>query len=212
MTSKSIDAALWYLGRGSGVVSLALLTLVVGLGIVTRSGRTLPGLPRFAVSAVHRSASLLAVTFLVVHIVTLTLDPQSQLRWLDAVIPFGSHFKPLWIGLGALSLDLMIALTVTSLLRQRIGRRVWRTIHWAAYALWPFAMLHSLGSGTDARRMWMVWFMVACAVAVIAILGWRVSPDFLDDRDRVAGTKLPAPRALATTRAPRAAAMTRGGR
>jgi sulfoxide reductase heme-binding subunit YedZ len=192
MSSAAIDKALWYLGRSSGVVSLALLTLVVVLGVVTRSGRRLPGLPRFAVSAVHRTTSLLAVVFLTVHIVTLTLDPQSQLRWIDAVIPFGSHVKPLWIGLGAASLDLMAALVVTSLLRQRIGRRVWRAIHWTAYALWPFAVLHTVGTGTDMRQPWMLWFLGACTLGVAGVIGWRLSARFLDEADRTVGTKLPS--------------------
>lgn len=192
MSSASIDKALWYLGRSSGVVSLVLLTLVVALGIATRSGRPLPGLPRFAVSAVHRSASLLAVVFLTVHVVTLTLDPQSQLRWLDAVLPFGSHPKPLWIGLGAASLDLIVALVVTSLLRQRIGHRVWRAIHWAAYALWPLAVLHTIGTGTDMRRAWMLGLLAFCTLAVAALIGWRVSTRFLDETDRTVGTQLPS--------------------
>jgi sulfoxide reductase heme-binding subunit YedZ len=192
MSSASIDKALWYLGRSSGVVSLVLLTIVVALGIATRSGRPLPGLPRFAVSAVHRSASLLAVVFLTVHVVTLTLDPQSQLRWLDAVVPFGSHLKPLWVGLGALSLDLMVALVVTSLLRQRIGHRVWRAIHWAAYALWPFAVLHTVGTGTDMQSVWMVALVVLCTLTIAALIGWRLSTRFLDTTDRIGGTKLPS--------------------
>jgi sulfoxide reductase heme-binding subunit YedZ len=203
--SHNVDTALWYLGRASGVVSLALLTVVVALGIVTRSGRPLPGLPRFAVSAVHRSASLLAVTFLFVHVTTLTLDPQSQLRWIDSVLPFGSRFKPLWIGLGALSLDLIAGLVVTSLLRQRIGRRVWRAIHWTAYAMWPFALLHTIGAGTDARQLWLMVFLLVCSTVVLALLGWRTSSAFLDDSERVPGTRLPSPqtRPLAVTRGPR---------
>ena len=192
MSSASIDKALWYLGRSSGVVSLVLLTLVVALGIATRSGRLLPGLPRFAVSAVHRSVSLLAVVFLTVHVVTLTLDPQSQLRWLDAVLPFGSRPKPLWIGLGAASLDLIVALVVTSLLRQRIGHRVWRAIHWAAYALWPFAVLHTVGTGTDMHRAWMLGLLALCTLTVTGLIGWRLSTRFLDETDRTVGTQVPS--------------------
>lgn len=192
MTPAQVDTALWNLGRATGVISLALLTIVVALGIVTRSGRPLPGLPRFAVSAVHRAASLLAVTFLGVHIVTLTLDPQSQLRWIDAVIPFGSHFRPLWVGLGAAAFDLIVALIVTSLLRHRIGRRTWRAIHWTAYAMWPFAMLHTIGSGTDARAPWMVWLLVACGAAAFAAVGWRTSARFIDDSERASGTLIPS--------------------
>lgn len=192
MSSAAIDKALWYLGRSSGVVSLVLLTLVVALGIATRSGRLLPGFPRFAVSAVHRSVSLLAVVFLTVHVVTLTLDPQSQLRWLDAVLPFVSHPKPLWIGLGAASLDLIVALVVTSLLRQRIGHRVWRAIHWAAYALWPLAVLHTIGTGSDIHRAWMLGLLTTCTLLVAGLIGWRVSTRFLDETDRTTGTRVPS--------------------
>ena len=192
MTASELDTALWYLGRATGVVSLALLTIVVAVGIATRSGRPLPGLPRFAVSAVHRAASLLAVTFVGVHIVTLTLDPQSQLRWIDAILPFGSRFRPLWTGLGAAAFDLIVALIVTSLVRHRIGRRGWRAIHWTAYAMWPFAMLHTIGSGTDMRTSWMLWLMFGCGGVVLALLGWRTSTGFIDDAGRVAGTRIPA--------------------
>ena len=109
------------------------------------------------------------------------------------------------IGLGALSLDLMVALVVTSLLRERIGRRVWRAIHWGAYALWPFAVLHTIGAGTDASRTWMIAFLVACAGAFVMLLGWRASAGFLDPAGRVAGTRVPSPqtRSLAGTRGPR---------
>lgn len=195
--SASTQTALWYLGRASGVVDLVLLTIVVGLGIATRSGRALPGLPRFAVSAVHRSASLLALVFLGVHVVSLTLDPQAQLRWIDAVIPFVSRYRPLWTGLGALAFDAVVALVVTSLLRQHIGRRVWRALHWTAYAMWPFAVLHTLGAGTDAGRTWLLGSVIVCALAVMALLGWRTSERFVDDADRVSGTRLPAKPPLA---------------
>jgi sulfoxide reductase heme-binding subunit YedZ len=192
MTTAQIDTALWDLGRATGVISLGLLTIVVVLGIVTRSGRPLPSLPRFAVAAVHRAASLLAVTFLGLHIVTLTLDPQSKLRWVDSVLPFGGHFRPLWIGLGAAAFDLIVAVVVTSLLRHRIGRRTWRAIHWAAYAMWPFSMLHTIGSGTDARTPWLAWFVVGCGLAAFAAFGWRTSARFLDDAGRVSGTRIPS--------------------
>jgi len=127
-----------------------------------------------------------------VHIATLTLDPQSRLRWIDSVTPFGSHFRPLWIGLGAAGFDLIVALIVTSLLRRRIGRRTWRAIHWTAYAMWLLAMLHTIGSGTDAGAPWLVWFMVSCGVAAFAAFGWRASARFIDDTERATGTRIPS--------------------
>jgi sulfoxide reductase heme-binding subunit YedZ len=170
--------ALWYLGRGTGVVSLVLLSLVVALGIATRSGRTLFGLPRFAVAALHRNASLLAVLLLAVHVGTLLADPYAQLRLVDLVVPFAGRYRPLWLGLGTVGLDLVAALVATSLLRHRLGQRSWRAVHWLAYLCWPVAVLHSLGTGTDAGQGWLRALVVVCVGAVAGCAGWRITEGF----------------------------------
>jgi len=161
--------ALWYLARGSGAVSLMMLTVVVALGIGTRSGRTFLGLPRLVVASVHRSAALLSVVFLVVHVTALSFDPYAQLKLVDLVLPFTSAYRPFWVGLGAVALDLMIAITVTSLLRERIGHRAWRAVHWFAYAMWPVALVHGFGSGTDRSQVWMLAIDAVCVLAVVAV-------------------------------------------
>ena len=173
-----MTAAFWYLARGTGVVTLILLTVVVALGIATRSGRPLPGLPRFAVAGVHRSVSLLAVVLLGLHVATLLVDPYAQLKLVDVVVPFVGTYRPLWLGLGTLALDLLVALVVTSLLRHRIGRRTWRGLHWLAYACWPVALLHGLGTGTDSGTLWLRGVAAACVTTVLAALAWRTSSGF----------------------------------
>jgi sulfoxide reductase heme-binding subunit YedZ len=172
--------ALWYLGRGSGVVSLVLLTVVVVLGVGSRSGRPVFGLPRFAVTMVHRNVSLLAVAFLAIHVTTLLFDPYAQLKLVDFVLPFDGTYRPLWLGLGTLGFDLILALVVTSLLRNRLGMRAWRAMHWSAYVAWPVALLHGLGTGTDAGYLWLRATAGCCIAAVAAALVWRVSGGFTE--------------------------------
>jgi methionine sulfoxide reductase heme-binding subunit len=168
-----MTSALWYLGRGTGLVTLVLLTIVVALGIATRSGRPAFGLPRFAVGAVHRNASLLAVALLGIHILTMLADPYAQLRLVDTVLPFAGTYRPFWLGLGTLAADLIVALVLTSLVRHRLGLRTWRAVHWFAYAAWPLAFLHGLGTGTDAAQLWLRGTALACAAAVLAAAVWR---------------------------------------
>jgi len=132
MTHDLISAA-WYLARGSGLSSLVLFSIVVALGIGSRSGRALFGLPRFAVQAVHSTAALTAVGFLAVHVVSLLFDPYAQLRLLDLVVPFAGAYRPLWLGLGTLALDLMLAVVVTSLFRRRLSLLAWKAVHYLAY-------------------------------------------------------------------------------
>jgi sulfoxide reductase heme-binding subunit YedZ len=161
---------IWYLARGSGAVSLILLTVVVALGIGTRSGRSFAGMPRLVVASVHRSAALLSVVFVAVHVTALLFDPYAQLKLVDLVLPFTASYRPLWVGLGAVALDLMIALVATSLLRERIGHRTWKAVHWFAYAMWPVALVHGIGSGSDRSTFWMLAIDVACVLAVIGVL------------------------------------------
>lgn len=172
--------ALWYLARGTGVVSLVLLTTVVVLGIGNRSGRALWGLPRFAVAQVHRNAALYSVALLGVHVTTLMFDPYAQLKLVDVVVPFAGAYRPLWLGLGTLGLDLIVALVVTSLLRHRLGRTTWRAVHWLAYLAWPLAWLHGVGTGTDAGLLWLQLIAGACAAAVLAAVVWRVTTGFAE--------------------------------
>jgi methionine sulfoxide reductase heme-binding subunit len=170
--------ALWYSARGTGLVTLLLLTVVVAVGIAVRSGQALPGLPRFAVAAVHRTAGLFAVVLLAVHVTTLLFDPYAQLSLLDVVVPFAGTYRPLWLGLGTVALDLLLAVVVTSLLRHRLGRRGWRAVHWVAYAAWPAALIHGLGTGTDSGQVWMRAVAALCALVVAAAVVWRCSRSF----------------------------------
>jgi len=168
------STALWYASRATGVVALVLLTVVVLLGIlVNRRGR-LPGLPRFATTSLHRSMSLLAVAFIAVHVATAIADPYVTIGFAAIVLPFTSPYETLWLGLGAISFDVIIALIVTSLARARIGRRTWRAVHWLAYACWPVALAHSLGSSTDLRSGWLLTLTICCTAAVGAAACWRI--------------------------------------
>ncbi|HEX4704507.1 MAG TPA: ferric reductase-like transmembrane domain-containing protein [Pseudonocardiaceae bacterium] len=171
-------AALWYVGRGTGVVALVLFSVVVALGIATRAARPLFGLPRFAVLAVHRGASLLSLVFLVIHVFTMVLDPSAPLRLVDVIVPFAGPYRPFWLGLGTVAAELVVAVIVTSLSRHRIGYRAWRFVHWAAYVMWPVAVAHAIGTGTDNGRLWL-WLTVAGCVALIGVcIGWRLSTGF----------------------------------
>jgi sulfoxide reductase heme-binding subunit YedZ len=171
----SSNSAFWYASRATGIVALLLLTAVLVLGIlVNRQGR-LPGLPRFAVTDIHRNLSLLAVAFIAVHVLAAVLDTYVHIPLAAGIIPFASGYERLWLGLGAISLDLMLAMIVTSLLRGRLNRLLWRAIHLLAYASWPVAFAHSVGSSTDLQRGWMLYLAVGCALVVVAAVAWRLA-------------------------------------
>ena len=90
--------ALWVLSRATGMVSLALLTVVMVLGIVVQRQRRMGTLPRFVVVGLHRNAALLAVALLVVHVATVVYDPYVSIRWVDAVVPFLGELPAVLVG------------------------------------------------------------------------------------------------------------------
>jgi predicted ferric reductase len=165
---------LWYLNRATGVVCLVLFTAVMLLGVAVHLRTRLPGLPRFGTVTLHRSVSLIAVAFLGVHIVSAVADSYVSIGLTDVLVPFVGDYQPLWLGLGTVSLDLLIAVVATSLLRARLGHRAWRAVHWLAYASWPLAVVHGLGIGTDLADGWLLWLGIGCVAAVAAALVLRV--------------------------------------
>ena len=150
-----MSAAFWALGRGTGVVALVLFTVALVLGIVARSGRPVPWLGRFGTSDLHRTAALTGDRPGRPRTSPpCTSTPTRSSGWWTSSFPFLGAYRPLWLGLGTLALDLLGVVTVVSLLRHRVGPRVFRTVHWATYALWPVALLHALGNGTDGGSTW----------------------------------------------------------
>lgn len=175
-----MDEAMWAFGRVSGFISLALFTASVLLGILNRSGRPLLVLPRFSISILHRNIAVLATVFLGLHVGSLLLDSFAKLRPVDVVVPFLGSFQPFWQGLGTVALDLVAAVMVTAFLRHRIGQRTFKAVHWLTYGIWPVAMAHAIGNGTDAGSAWFLVLAAASGVAVVSAVLWRLAPAFLE--------------------------------
>ncbi len=166
---------LWYLTRATGLVALVLLTLSMAFGLLSSVRYQRPALPRFVTIGLHRNTSLLALAFTLIHIVTTLADSYVPIHVQDVVIPFISAYRPLWLGLGAIAFDLLLAVTVTSLVRTRMSYRSWRLVHWASYLCWPVAVLHGLGTGTDTPVRWVLGLTVACVALIAVLIGWRLA-------------------------------------
>ncbi len=172
--AATAPSAYWYLTRGTGVVALVLLTAGVVLGVLTSTRWVAPRWPRFVVAGLHRNVTLLAVAFVFAHVLTTILDGYAPIGLRDAIVPFVSRYRPVWVGFGALALDLLLAVIATSLLRARLGLRSWRLVHWLAYVSWPVALVHAFGTGSDARSGWFGLLALAAVGTVVLAVIWRV--------------------------------------
>jgi sulfoxide reductase heme-binding subunit YedZ len=168
------NTLLWYTTRGAGAVSLVLLSAVVVLGILSVLRVQSSGWPRFLTVGLHRNLALMTLVFLALHIVTAVVDPFTHLGWFAAVVPFSSYYRTFWLGLGTIAFELLLAIVVTSLVRGLIGQVAWRLVHWLTYISWPVAVLHGVGTGTDAWSAWLFALQALCVVAVLGAVAYRL--------------------------------------
>ena len=179
------QAPFWYLTRSTGIVAFVLLTVAMAFGIAaTQRALASPVWPRFATQNLHRNVSMLGLAFLVVHIITTIVDGFVTISWWNLVIPFLSDYKTFWVGLGTVASDLVLLLILSSLLRLKLSAKVWRTLHFTAYALWPLSWLHFVNTGTDsAHGRFGIWVAIISAGVMGVSLAVRL----------VAGSNAPAP-------------------
>jgi methionine sulfoxide reductase heme-binding subunit len=138
-------------------------------------GKSVPRrIGRFEIGLLHRNLAILTLVFLALHIATAVLDPFVHLDWAVAIVPFGASYRPLWLGLGTVAFDLLLAVLITSALRLRLGRRRWKAVHWLTYTAWPIALFHAAGTGSDTRLPLQLWLYAACLAAVVTAVWWRL--------------------------------------
>jgi DMSO/TMAO reductase YedYZ heme-binding membrane subunit len=186
------STALWYATRATGLMALVLLTLTMVFGMTTTTRARARNWPGFAQQEMHRRISILSVVFVGLHVLTSVMDTFVNIPLAAVVIPFTSKYQGFWVGLGAVALDLMIAVFVTSLLRERMRPATWRAVHWLAYLSWPVALAHTFGMGTDAGEGWVIVLGIVCGLSVGAALGWRLRASSRQASARTAHASVPS--------------------
>lgn len=157
----------WDTARAGGFAAYVLLTLAATVGLILRNRWQSERWPRLITNEVHGYLSLLGLVFIGVHVAALTVDPFTHFRLAEIVLPFVSHYRPLWMGLGIVSLYLLLAVWVSSHLRTRSGHRLWRQIHLLAFLVYAAATVHGLGAGNDTKTGW----ALAIYGASVAVVG-----------------------------------------
>lgn len=170
----------WIVARAGGLVGYGLLTATVVLGIL-HSARTLRSVPRFAIEHVHRFLSLTMTVFIVLHGLGLLLDQVVPFTLSQLVVPFTSDVAPIPVGLGVIAAELMLAIAVTNALRDRIGYRLWRTLHALAFPAWALATVHGVLSGTDSDQWWAMALYATASALTVGLLAWRLRGARLDE-------------------------------
>jgi predicted ferric reductase len=164
----------WYTARAAGVVAYALLTSGVLLGVLLAGRARLPRWPAFAVTDVHRFVSILTGAFIAIHVWALLLDRYAQVSVATLVVPGASSYRPFWLALGTIALELLLAVALSNLLRKRIGHMRWRRVHYLTFVVWIASTAHGVGAGTDANAGWLRALYLVSIGSLALALAWRV--------------------------------------
>jgi predicted ferric reductase len=165
----------WYLTRASGFVALALLwlSMILGLTITNKLARAWPGGP--TLNDLHEYASLLGLAFTALHALVLLGDQYTTYSLVQVLVPFASsNYRPLWVGLGQLSLYASLIVTISFYMRRWIGYRTWRTLHYLSFGVFVLAIAHSLFSGSDSTAVWARDLYWGAAVSVMGLVAYRM--------------------------------------
>lgn len=168
-----MNALDWYAARAAGVVAYVLLTSGVLLGVLLAGRARLPRWPTFAVTDVHRFVALLTGAFVFLHVAALLLDRFVHTSLVAVLVPGASAYRPFWVALGTVALELLAAVAVSTVFRKRLGHARWRRIHYLTFVVWAAATAHGIGAGTDATAGWLRLLYVVAVGSVAATVTWR---------------------------------------
>ncbi len=174
--SGTTTSLLWYVARGSGIVAFILLTLSVALGITMNRRWYSTNWPRMVVDAMHRWFTITFFSFTVIHVATIMLDPFAHVSLMNAVIPFSGGYRPFWMSLGVIAIELGLAIGASVWIRRWIGYRAWHILHGLAYPIYGLTLLHGLGTGTDTGTPWMGAVYGSSVVLIVLAITWRLAP------------------------------------
>jgi sulfoxide reductase heme-binding subunit YedZ len=170
--------ALWFTARGAGLGAMLVLTLATVLG-ASASLRMKATSTRVVVQYVHRTAAVLGLGLIFVHVSTLVLDSKSHISLAGALVPFAAHYRPNSVALGSIAMYLFLFVAALGAARGRIansarGAAAWRALHMISYPAWGIAVLHGMLSGTDRSQRWVVLLTIVCVGAVLLTVLIRI--------------------------------------
>ena len=149
--------------------------------------------------ALHQDLAAIGLGLGGVHAVLLGLDATVPFSLGDMLVPFVAPYRPLWVGVGQLTLYLVAVVLASFYLRRRIGQRTWRLLHYLTFLSFAGATAHGILSGSDSGTAWAWWSYVGATALVVFLTGYRIVTGITASRER-ASRPAPASRSLSAPR------------
>jgi hypothetical protein len=171
--------ALWFTARGAGLSALLALSVATALGALGSVKSARPA-SRVVVQYVHRSAAVLGLALIAVHVTAIVLDGKAHVGFAAVFVPFASAYRPGAVALGSIAAYTFALVAALGLARGRLAAShgavmAWRGLHALSYGAWGVAVLHSINAGTDHAVSWVRLLTLACVVLVVGSLAVRLT-------------------------------------
>ena len=191
----------WYVTRASGLTGYFLLWLSMVWGFAIPTGMIRPVLENVFTYDFHEHLSLLGIGFVIVHVVVLLFDKYLPFSILQILVPFLDTYRPLWVGLGIISFYLLLLVTFTFYIRQRIGAKAFRSIHILSLVSYLGTTLHGLFAGTDsALPITMLIYAGTFLIVVFLTVYWLIMRTSRKDAEHVTVTQISIRKTMRTSK------------
>jgi predicted ferric reductase len=163
---------------GLGAAGAATLNLWLGLLMAMRYSPVRQWPHRHInVFALHQWSAYCTVALTLSHPAVLLLLKTPHFSLFDLLWPIHSPLQP-WINfIGAIALYLLVLLLVTSLLRRRLARPLWRSLHYFSIPAVALLFVHSLltdpnlkDGHPDMLDGGKIFIEIACLLCLLAVI------------------------------------------
>lgn len=172
--AEPINYLWWLVSRASGIIALLLISLSVLMGLAMATKLLRRSELKRGVARLHEHVALTTLLAIGAHGLSLLGDHWLKPGWGGITLPFAMSYRPQFTGIGIIGGYLALLLGPTFYLRRRIGARRWRKLHSLIVIAWLTSAVHTLGAGSDARKLWLQALVVAPGVPIIYLLVLRL--------------------------------------
>jgi sulfoxide reductase heme-binding subunit YedZ len=143
--------------------------------------------------ALHQDLAAIGLGLAGIHVILLGLDSTVPFSFGDMLVPFAAPYRPLWVGVGQLTLYVTGVVVASFYVRRRIGQRAWRTLHYVTFLAFAGATFHGIAAGTDSGSMWVQWLYLGSMATVAFLLTYRIGMSLVERAEARGGDAVPRP-------------------
>lgn len=164
----------WYATRVTALLAYLALTGSVIYGLLL-STKILDRIAHRTVSfTLHQDLASFGLALALVHAAVLMLDRSVPYSPTDLIVPFSGPYRPIWVGIGQLTLGISIVVLFSFYVRKRTGQKAWRRLHYLSFLAFLGATAHGLMAGTDTAAPWVIFGYTLMAAIVVFLLTYRI--------------------------------------